>query len=403
MSGSLWVDLIILAVALLAAFSGYRQGAAASALAFIGVMIGAVAGILLAPLVIEQFDDRRLRLVIGVMLIVVLIVVGELSGMVLGRAVRSSIHSRTLRHLDSGIGSVLQVIAILVAAWLLSFPLASSGQVRISDAVAGSKVVESVDAVAPQWMRDLPNELTDLIDSSGIKEVIGPFGETRVANVDAPDGRLADLPVVQQVQPSVLKINGVARSCGQALEGTGFVVSPERVMTNAHVVAGTDSVNVEVADGRELEATVVWFNSRNDIAVLDVPGLRASALKFATGAGGTGDDAIVLGYPENGPYTVTPVRIRNVVQLNGPDIYQHAKQISREVYTVRGNIRSGNSGGPMINRDGSVFGVVFGASENPADHTGFVLTADQVQSDLAQSEKRSGSAEADTQRCVSAH
>lgn len=171
-------------------------------------------------------------------------------------------------------------------------------------------------------------------------------------------------------------------------------------MTNAHVVAGTDEVSVETIDGRHLDATVVWFNSRNDVAVLDVPGLKAPALDFASQSGDTGTDAIVLGYPENGPYTVTPVRIRNVVQLNGPDIYQRAGQVSREVYTVRGTIRSGNSGGPMIDRDGSVFGMVFGASENPADDTGFVLTADQIQRDLAQSEKRSGSAAVDTEKCV---
>ncbi|MGO3326309.1 MarP family serine protease [Gordonia sp. (in: high G+C Gram-positive bacteria)] len=403
MSGAVWVDLGILVVALLAALSGYRQGAAASALAFVGVVIGAVAGVLLAPVVIERFDDQRLRLVVGVMLIIALIVIGELSGMVLGRAARSGIHSPTLRRVDSGVGSVLQVIAILVAVWLLSVPLRSSEQARISDAVEGSKIVQGVDAAAPQWMRNLPNELTDLIDSSGIKEVIGPYGQTRVANVDAPDAALADLPVVQQVQPSVLKINGVARSCGQSLEGSGFVVSPERVMTNAHVVAGTDSLSVETGDGGQLDANVVWFNSRNDIAVLDVPGLQAPALDFATETGATGDDAIVLGYPQNGPFTITPVRIRNTVQLSGPDIYQRAKQVSREVYTVRGEIRSGNSGGPMIDRDGNVFGVVFGASEDPADNTGFVLTAEQVQRDLAQSERRSGSSSVDTQRCVSTH
>lgn len=226
MNGSVWVDLVIVAVALLAAFSGYRQGAAASALAFVGVVIGAVAGVLVAPLVIEQFDDQRLRLVVGVMIIVVLIVIGELAGMVLGRAARSSIHSPSLRRVDSTVGSVLQVVAILAAAWLLSFPLRSSEQVRISDAVADSKVVGAVDAVAPQWMRNLPNELTDLIDSSGIKEVIGPFGQTRVANVDEPDGSLAGLPVVNQVRRSVLKITGLAHSCGQSLEGSGFVSRP---------------------------------------------------------------------------------------------------------------------------------------------------------------------------------
>ncbi|AUH67734.1 MarP family serine protease [Gordonia sp. PS3] len=399
MSGSVWVDLVILVVALLAALSGYRQGAAASALAFFGVVLGAVAGILLAPVVIERFDDARLRLLIGVVLIVVFVIIGEVAGMVLGGAVRSSIHSPGLRRVDSWIGSVLQVIAIVIAAWLLAFPLRSTDEFRLSSAIDGSKVIQTVDKVAPQWVRDLPDEFTGLVDSSGLKEVIGPFGQTRVANVGPPDAALVDQPAVRSAKRSVVKISGVARSCGQALEGSGFVVSPERVMTNAHVVAGTDTVSVQTSAGGDYEATVVWFNPRNDVAVLDVPGLRAPALEFASGQAQTGDDAIALGYPENGPFTVTPLRVRNVVELNGPDIYQSPRQVQRQVYTVRGNIRSGNSGGPMISTDGKVLGVVFGAAEDPTEDTGFVLTAEQVQRDLAASEQ--SDSEAATQQCVS--
>ncbi len=398
MSGSLWVDLAIVFIALLAAFSGYRQGAAASALAFAGVLIGAVAGVLLAPLVIKQFDDPRLRLAVGVLLIIGLIVVGELSGMVLGRAARSSIHSPTLRRVDSGVGSALQVIAILVAAWLLSFPLRGADQPRISQAVDDSRIVEAVDDVAPQWMRNLPDELTGLIDSSGLKQVIGPFGATRVSNVDEPDAALADSAVVRTVRPSVIKITGVAHSCGQSLEGSGFVIGRNRIITNAHVVAGTDEVSVETARGRHLDATVVWFNYRNDVAILDVPGLRAPSLDFAPQQASTSDDAIVLGFPENGPYTATSVRIRNVVNLTGPDIYQSARPVERQVYTMRGLIRSGNSGGPMIAPDGEVLGLVFGASQDPADDTGFALTAEQVKQDLDASAGRT--AAVSTQQCV---
>ncbi|EGD55076.1 MarP family serine protease [Gordonia neofelifaecis] len=399
MSGSVWVDLVILGVALLAAISGYRQGAAASALAFLGVVLGAVAGILLAPVVIERFDDQRLRLLIGVLLIVVLVVIGEVAGMVLGRAARSSIHSPSIRRVDSWVGSVLQAVAIIIAAWLLAFPLRSSEELSISSAIDDSAVIQTVDKVAPQWVRNLPDEFTSLVESSGLKEVIGPFGQTQVANVGPPDTGLAAQPAVRSVRPSVIKITGVAHSCGQALEGSGFVVSPERVMTNAHVVAGTDTVSVQTSNGRELDATVVWFNSRNDIAVLDVPGLRAPALKFASNQAQTGDDAIALGYPENGPFTVTPLRVRNTVELNGPDIYQSARPVQRQVYTVRGNIRSGNSGGPMITPDGEVLGVVFGAAEDPTEDTGFVLTAAQVQSDLAASEQNDS--EVSTKQCVS--
>ncbi|GAC58181.1 peptidase S1 family protein [Gordonia hirsuta DSM 44140 = NBRC 16056] len=382
MSGSIWIDLGVLAIAALAAFSGYRQGAAASAMAFAGVLIGVVAGILLVPYAVDRIDDPRARLLVAVLLLIALVIVGEIAGMVIGRAARSGLHSLRLRRVDSVIGAGLQFVAILVAAWLVAVPIRGSTSTSdFATAVRGSQVVDAVDSVAPQWLRDLPGDFTALLDSSGLKQVISPFGEAEVANVDPPDERL-DSAAVAAVRPSVLKILGVAHGCGQALEGSGFVISPERVMTNAHVVAGTDEVAVRTVDGTDYAATVVWYNPRNDVAVLDVPGLRASALQFDDTAGRTGDDAIILGYPENGPFTVTPVRLRNTINLVGPDIYQSDQTVRRQVYTVRGTVRSGNSGGPMITPDGRVLGVVFGASEGPDDDTGFVLTAQQVRADL---------------------
>lgn len=399
MTGSGWVDLIVLAVALLAAASGYRQGAVASALAFIGVVLGAIAGILLAPHVISHVDDRTMRMLIGLVMLIGLIVIGEVSGMVLGRAARSGLSSRGVRRVDSVIGSVLQVAAVLIAAWLLAIPLSSSGRTELATSVRGSKVLTGVDSVAPQWLRDLPKDFSALLDNSGLPEVIGPFGRTPVTTVGPPDPAVARLPVVAQVRPSVVKIEGTAPSCRQALEGSGFVISAERVMTNAHVVAGTRSLHVSAPNGQSLPARVVLFDVATDIAVLDVPGLDAPALKFVDRPARTGDDALVLGYPEAGPFNVSPVRIRDVINLSGPDIYRSG-QILREVYTVRGVIRQGNSGGPMINSDGEVLGVVFGAAEDTTDQTGFVLTAKQVQPDVAASEERS--ARVSTQSCVHA-
>lgn len=398
MTGSVWVDLVIIVLALLAAYSGYRAGAAASALAFLGVVIGVVAGVLLIPHIVSNIVDQRFRLLIALLLMVGLVIIGEVSGMVIGRAARSGLHSLRLRRVDSLVGSLLQLVAILVAAWLLAVPIRSAAQPQLADAVNGSQVINAVDRIAPQWMRELPADFGTLIDSSGLKQVISPFGETEVAEVDIPDEALSSAAVIQRVRPSVLKITGVAHDCGQALEGSGFVISPERVMTNAHVVAGTDTVSVQTPRGRELPATVVWYNPRNDVAVLDVPGLTARALPWASSPAASSADAIVLGYPEDGPFTVTPVRVRNTVQLVGPDIYQSPEKVTREVYTVRGSIRSGNSGGPMISPDGEVYGVVFGSSENVAEDIGFVLTARQVAGDVDRSEQRR--AEASTSRCM---
>ena len=400
MTGSTWVDIIVLVIAGLAAASGYRQGAAASALALLGVIVGVIAGILLVPHVVGGIDDQRLRLLVALLILIGVVIVGEVSGMVVGRAARSGLHSLKLRRVDSIVGAILQFVAILVAAWLVAIPIKSSQHAGLANAVGESRVISGVDSVAPGWMRSLPSDFTDLLANSGLQEVMGPFGTTKVATVEAPDMNLSDAAAVEKVRPSVMKIEGLAHQCSQALEGSGFVFDRERVMTNAHVVAGTDEVYVRTPGGRQLPASVVWFNARNDVAVLDVPGLRANPLGFAPEGANTGQDAIVLGYPEDGPFTVTPVRVRNTVNLVGPDIRSSPNDVERDVYTVRGSIRSGNSGGPMIDPDGRVLGVVFGASEDPADDTGFVLTAGQVDQDLTGSAKRDADYSADTGGCL---
>lgn len=400
MSGSLWVDVIVVALALLAALSGYRQGAVASALALIGVLLGALAGILLVPHVISRFDDKGMRLLVGVVLLVVFVVVGEIAGMLLGRAARSGLHYRWVRALDSGVGLVLQAVAVLVAAWLLSIPLGRSASTDIASAVNDSKVLGAVDSAAPDWLRDMPaKEFGPLLGDSGLPEVIGPFVRTPVSHVDPPNRGAVGAPTVDRTRRSVVKIEGIAPSCQQALEGSGFAVESDEVMTNAHVVAGTTRLRVITDSGRELPAQVVLYDSGNDIAVLRVPDLNADALSFAGDAAGSGDNAVVLGYPENGPFNAAPVRVREVIKLSGPDIYR-SRQVLRQVYTVRGEIRQGNSGGPMLDADGKVLGVVFGAAENPAEQTGFVLTARQVRADLDAARTRD--AEVETGACVHA-
>lgn len=382
MTGSTWVDVVVVGVALLAATSGWRQGAVASAMAFLGVVLGAVAGILIAPHVLEHVDGSRLRVFVGIGLIVVLVIVGEVSGMVLGRALRSGMHSRGARSVDSVVGAGLQAVAVLAAAWLLAIPLTSSSQPDVASAVRGSKVLGKVDEAAPQWLREVPKEFSALLDTSGLPDVIGPFGRTPVANVEPPDPALQASPVVQQLHESVLKISGVAPSCQKALEGSGFVVAPEMVMTNAHVVAGTDGITVDSL-GTVLDAEVVLFDPEEDVAILRVPGLQAPVLNFVDNPATSGESAIVLGYPGGGPYTASPARVREVLNLSGPDIYRTGT-VERQVYTVRGTVRQGNSGGPLVSENGQILGLVFGAAVDDPD-TGFVLTADEIADELQQS------------------
>ncbi len=379
MTSSQWLDLAVLAVAFVAAISGWRSGALGSLLSFLGVVLGAVAGVLLAPHVISHLDGPRAKLFVTLFLILALVVIGELAGVVLGRAVRGAIRNRTMRTFDSMIGVGLQLVAVLVAAWMLGSLLESSDQPRLVTAVRGSQVWTQVDGVAPTWLRSVPTRLRALLDTPGLPDMLLPFGRTPVP-VEAPDAALAGDAVVTATRPSVVKIRGVAPSCQKVLEGSGFVVSQNRVMSNAHVVAGSESVTVE-ADGESYDASVVSYDPDTDISILDVPNLPSAPLAFADAPAETGTDAVVMGYPGGGDFVATPARVREIIELKGPDIYR-TTTVTREVYTVRGTVRQGNSGGPMIDRGGKVLGVVFGAAVDDAD-TGFVLTGKEVSRQLA--------------------
>lgn len=174
--------------------------------------------------------------------------------------------------------------------------LTSSDQPNLAAAVKGSRVLSEVDRVAPTWLRQVPTRLSGLLDTSGLPDVLEPFGRTPIVNVDAPDAALADDAVVAATRPSVVKIRGVAPSCQKVLEGSGFVVAPSRVMSNAHVVAGADSVTVEV-DGETYDAHVVSYDPDADISILDVPNLPSAPLAFAADPAPQGTDAVVMGYP----------------------------------------------------------------------------------------------------------
>lgn len=376
-----WVDLLVLVLALLAAASGWRQGVATAVLAFAGVLLGAVTGVRLAPMLVSSVTGTASRTALGVAVVVALVAVGETAGVLVGRAVRGSMRRVSVRRVDSVLGSVVQAAAVLVAAWLLAVPLTSIGGNQLAGAVRASAVLAKVNDVVPAQARQLPAEFGALLDTSGLPNVLGPFARTPITDVAPPDPALQGSPVVQNLAQSVLKVRGVAPSCSRGLEGTGFVVAPERVMTNAHVVAGTDQVGVEVG-GNLLTGSVVLYDPNTDVAVLDVPGLRAPALNFAPAPAVTGTPAIVVGYPLDGPYTANGVRVREDISLRGPNIYD-SQTVVRDVYTVRGSVRSGNSGGPMVDVGGQVLGVVFGAAVDNSE-TGFVLTAQEVASELVQ-------------------
>ncbi|HEX4102349.1 MAG: MarP family serine protease [Pseudonocardiaceae bacterium] len=372
-----WVDVLVLMLALLAGVSGARQGMVTAGASFIGVLAGAVIGVRIAPSLIERYQSPEVRVALGVSIVIVLIAIGETLGVLLGRAVQRRIDAEVLRQMDSFLGAVVQGIAALVVAWLVALPLSkSSVYTGLTGAVRDSSVLRLVDTVMPNVLRELPSELTRLLDVSGFPDVLAPFSPTPITDVGPADPVLLNSPVVRQAKASVLKVRGRARSCSRALEGSGFVVAPQRVITNAHVVAGTDQVQVEISPNNTLDAEVVSYDPEVDVAILRVPGLRAPVLPLAPKPAISGLSGLVLGYPLDGPYTASAARVRDRIHLRGPDIY-NASTVVRNVYTVRAVVRSGNSGGPLLDGSGQVLGLVFGAAVDN-DETGFVLADDEI-------------------------
>lgn len=186
---------------------------------------------------------------------------------------------------------------------------------------------------------------------------------------------------MQTAKRSIVKVTGQAPSCGKVLEGSGFVFADRRVMTNAHVVGGVDEPNVQIGgEGRMYAAKVVLYDWKRDIAVLDVPTLKAPPLQFTSTDAERGAGAIVAGFPENGAYDVRPARVRGRITANGPDIY-HRGTVQRDVYSLYATVRQGNSGGPLLTPEGKVYGVVFAKSLDSAQ-TGYALTRDEISQDI---------------------
>jgi S1-C subfamily serine protease len=375
-----WVDLIVLLAAVLAAVAGARQGAVVAVPAVLCMLVGLVVGEKLIPLLVANFASPVSKFVFTAIILILLIVLGEAFGVWLGRTIKRRIRNPRLAGVDNAFGSIVQGLVVFVVAWMIAVPLTVfNGLPGLQSAIGQSKVLSAVNAVMPTSVQKLPIGLRNLFDVPGLPVVVNPFTQTPANEVSPPDTALQTSAIVQQVQPSVVKIKAQAPQCSRALEGSGFVIAPHRVLTNAHVVAGTDDVKVVVGPGA-LQARVVYYDYDTDIAVLDVPELTARPLQLDPNPAPQGQDSIVLGYPLDGSYTASAARIRDEINLPGPNIYDD-QTVHRDVYEIYAQVRSGNSGGPLIEPNGNVIGVVFGAAVDDSE-TGFALTAKQVEDKL---------------------
>lgn len=369
------VDWIIVVLAIVVGYTGWTHGFVVGLLSFVGFVGGAVAGLLLVPLLLGGFEPG-----LGVSVLAVLLVLGVASigqGVLAwaGGWVRSKVSSEPARHFDAAGGAILGVAGLLVAGWAVGLAISSAAIPHASAAVRESRILRVVDDAVPVSPEALREAFRDVVAAGGFPEVVAPWVPEPILEVEAPTGTLSRDPEIRTAAESVVKIIGRA-SCDRVIEGSGFVVAPERIMTNAHVVAGVADPVVTFPEGEPLAAQVVLFDPETDVAVLAVPGLTLPRLDFAEGSVAGGTDAAAIGYPNNGPLTTEPVRVRAQQQLLGRDILGES-QVTRDVLSLRGEVRPGNSGGPLVSGDGTVLGVVFAASLTDPD-TGYALARSEV-------------------------
>ncbi|MFB7269580.1 MarP family serine protease [Streptomyces sp. NPDC056244] len=395
------LDILLLLAAVWFAVVGYRQGFVVGILSVIGFLGGGLVAVYLLPVVWARLTaDSEVSTTAAVVAVVIVIVcasVGQAFTTHLGNKLRRHITWSPARALDATGGALVNVVAMLLVAWLIGSALAGTSLPTLGKEVRSSKVLLGVSRVVPAQASTWFTDFSSVLAQNGFPQVFSPFDNEPITEVRPPDPALAGSPVAARAQRSIVKVVGTAPSCGKVLEGSGFVFADRRVMTNAHVVGGVEEPTVQIGgEGKLYDAKVVLYDWRRDIAVLDVPNLPATPLQFTDSDAVTGDGAIVAGFPENGAYDVRSARVRARINANGPDIYRRG-EVRRDVYSLFATVRQGNSGGPLLTPEGKVYGVIFARSlDDP--QTGYALTADEIRDDITLG--RTANQQVDTDQCA---
>ncbi|MER7396822.1 MarP family serine protease [Streptomyces sp. NPDC000151] len=395
------LDILLLVAAVWFAVVGYRQGFVVGILSVIGFLGGGLIAVYLLPViwneVTEDATPGSFAAIAAVAIVIVCASVGQALTTHLGNKLRRYITWSPARALDATGGALVNVVAMLLVAWLIGSALAGTSLPTLGKEVRNSKVLLGVSRVIPAQADTWFADFSSVLAQNGFPQVFTPFSNEPIQEVRPPDPALAGSPVAARAKQSIVKVVGTATSCAKVLEGSGFVFAPHRVMTNAHVVGGVTDPTVQIGGrGRIHSAKVVLYDWRRDIAVLDVPDLQARPLRFTDQDARSGNGAIVAGFPENGGYDVRSARVRGRIQANGPDIYHHGT-VARDVYSLYATVRQGNSGGPLLTPAGEVYGVVFAKSLDD-DSTGYALTADEVRTDIERG--RTARRTVDSQGCA---
>ncbi|MBH0117889.1 MarP family serine protease [Salinibacterium sp. NG253] len=366
------LDLLLVVVLLGYVIYGLVIGLTRGIFVIAGVGVGIFFATMLAPAASQLVELPQLRAIVAISVAVALIALGHAVGVAAGKAIHVEIRTSALRGANRAVGGlVIGVVAALVIS-TVSFSAAQLGLPILSRTIASSAVIRTIQDITPDVVEASIARWRTVLTDQALPLIGSPLGDPNalIPTIDS------DSPALAAAAQSVVRITGNAYACGQGQTGSGFVIAPERVMTNAHVISGTTDPVIEALNGQVLPSTIVYFDSINDLAVLAVPGLNSDPLRLGVTAR-PGTSTALQGYPYGGPFSTHAALVQHISTFESPDIYGNGGA-PREVYTLAGQVNPGNSGGPLLTLDGDVVGAIFGSSTEQ-NNVGYALTLDAVQ------------------------
>ncbi|MGV8896654.1 MAG: MarP family serine protease [Rhodoglobus sp.] len=367
MTESLMLDIFLGVVLLAYIVYGFRNGLSRTGFVIAGVIAGVIAAFFAAPLAAAWVPMPFLRPGVTIFVAVLLVGLGHGLGSAIGHRVRRGLAKSPLGGFDRVLGALVAGVVAALVASVVAFSAGQLGVPTLSRAVAGSTILRTITTFTPDPVQSFLAQVRGAVVDGGIPLI-----------TDALDGEVAVIPQIDTgsdalntAAQSVVRITGNAYACGQSQAGTGFVISDDRIITNAHVVAGVSEPVIESPSGEVITGTIVYFDPIDDLAVIAAPGLSAPALGISeTLTAGT--DAVFEGYPFGGPFASGAADVISVTTPRVADIYGSSSN-NREVYTLAAAVREGNSGGPLLTLDGRVAGVIFARSSDN-DQVGYAMT-----------------------------
>lgn len=358
-------DWVIAAFTFLLALWGFRQGLIVGLLGLAGLVVGAAVGSRLAPVILEGGSNSPYAPMFALLGAVLFGALALAISASVGASLRGVAVRGPFGEVVDGIGGALLMSAVALGiVWVLgAVVLYMPGTESLRRDAQRSVLLGGINEVMP------PSG--PLIQALYRISPLPSFA-TSPGAIASPDGGAGASPAVRRASASVVRVAGTA--CGVGVMGSGWVIAPNTIVTNAHVVAGQDDTRIESNDGQIVDATPIAYNPRNDISVLSAP-VDLPVLPMLTAAG-EGTSAAVIGYPNDGPLTITPARAGLTRDVFGQDAYGSGP-FQREMLTLRGRVRSGNSGGPLLDRRGRVLGTVF-ASTTEGPPGGLAIPNDVV-------------------------